>query len=195
MKNNIKILIAVLITICLFSLPFLFFTLKIQNNKKKLHIDSERYNEVHQACSEKKSIQKCADFLREDIDILVNAHKNNKESFIGSFSIKNSPQIIKYFYKLRENEISIEPAIFINTMLLKKVLLISMDKPVDSADLDVKIQTYIRDNFSNSNKLYYLKVLDNQNEELENYIKKLEYKERKRVKGPTPAYRGWVYDF
>lgn len=195
MRKSTNFILTLLIFILVFSLPCLAYGLKLDLNKKALRIDKKRYAEVNYVCFEKKSSDDCVKFLKEDLGILMKAHKDNKEFCRANSSFTKPDGFIKYAYKIRENKISIEPEIFLKTMLIKRMLFVKLNKPIESGMFGEEMENYIVKNFSEPNRSAYLRALADQDEDFDKQLKKIQFVNTRKVIGPTPAYQSLSYDF
>lgn len=195
MRKSTNFILTLLIFTLVFSLPCLAYGLKLDLNKKALRIDKKRYAEVNYVCFEQNSSVDCVKYLKEDLGILTKAHKENKEFCRANKSFTKPDGIIKYAYKIRENKVSIEPEIFLKTMLIKRVLFKKLNNPIEAGIFGEEMEDYIIQNFSEPNRSDYLRVLEDQDEDFEKYLKKVEFVNTRKVIGPTPAYQSLSYDF
>ena len=88
--------------------------------------------------------------------------------------------ILRRLYKKQENSSNIEPEILLKTMLIKKLLLMDMQNPIESADFADKAENYIINNFSAQNRYVYVRVLQAQDDRMEKYADRINFKKNKR---------------
>jgi len=88
--------------------------------------------------------------------------------------------ILRRLYKKQENSSNIEPEILLKTMLIKKLLLMDMQNPIESADFADKAENYIINNFSAKNRYVYVRVLQAQDDRMEKYADRINFKKNKR---------------
>lgn len=183
MNKNKLILILIFAVMAVSSLPILAFTIKLNLAKKSLHIDKKRYEIVNMVCFEEKNPSLCAELLKEDLNVLLGAHKKNTEFLRSQRSFVHPLKLAKAMYKEQENISAIEPEILLKTLIIKKILFKDLSNPVASGMLSSDIETYIEKNFSDANKPVALRAFDSQNEDFEKYTKKMNC--RKKSKRPA----------
>ena len=181
-KNNkiVVILLAVFMILC--SLPIVLFSIKLSLAKKGLHIDNKRYEYVNKVCIENKNKTLCEKLLREDLNILVYAHKKNKEYISVPMSVSRPDRIITTMYKEQENISVVEPEILLKTMMLKNLLFKDEKTQIAAGVFAQKMEDYISQNFSQSNRTAFLSMLQNQDENFDKYLKKVKYRKDKKEK-------------
>ncbi len=180
METNTKIILSLLILILLIVLPFFAVSFKLDLNKKELHVDRQRYEKVNRHCFEKKSSKSCLALLKQDLNILKAAHKCNNDIIKKPVPLTDVEGILRRLYKKQENSSNIEPEILLKTMLIKKLLLMDMQNPIESADFADKAENYIINNFSAQNRYVYVRVLQAQDDRMEKYADRINFKKNKR---------------
>lgn len=188
MKKNINAILIILLIISIAALPYVVFSIKFHTKKTALHIGTKRYNEVNYVCFEEKIPDGCLAFLQEDIKILADAHNANKKALKQPASLKKPIETARLFYKKFENSSGIEPEIMLKTMMIKQILLKDLKDPVSSGVFGEEMENYIINNFSEPNRSNYVKILKNQDENLNETFEKS--KNEKNSKSLTSAYKG-----
>ena len=178
--NNNKFIITILIcSILLCSLPIVLFSIKLNFARKELHVDNKRYEYINDVCTARKDFKVCEKSLREDLNILLYAHKKNKEYISVPLSILRPDRFLTTMYKDQENISLIEPEIVLKSLLLKKVLFKDLSDVINAGIFDTYVREYIVNNFSSENKDGFLKLIDSQNRDFEKYKKKIDRKNKK----------------
>lgn len=165
------------------AVPIVVFTLKLNFSKKALHIDTDRYEQVNLVCFDEKNPTTCEQFLREDLEILLNAHKKNKVLLDSHISVLHPQKLAKIMYVEQENSSVIEPEIVLKSLMIRKILFKDMSNPIKAGIFAEEIETYISKSFSAQNKSVSLKAFASQNQDFEKYAKKIKY--RKKSKRPA----------
>ena len=179
-KNNKIIIVALTIFMILCALPIVLFSVKLGFSKKGLHIDNKRYEYVNRVCIEEKAKNQCELLLREDLNILLYAHKKNKEYISVPLSISRPDRILNTMYKEQENISVIEPEILLKTMMLKNLLYKDEKKHINAGLFAQKMEEYVLQNFSKNNRTTFLQILESQDENFEKSLKKMKYRKQKR---------------
>ena len=193
-KNTILIILVIML---ITAVPILLFTYKLQSSKQKLHVDKTRYENVNKVCFENKNYITCEKMLNEDLEILLNAHKNNSQIIHSHLSILHPKRILKAAYKEQENISLIEPEILIKSLLLKKITFYNNDNQIKAGLIGEKIETYIIKNFSKENKSAYLNALEIQDKNFQEYSQKItEIQKQNTAKESTNINTtGYSYEF